>query len=46
MKTKKARYQCLKGDDTTYMVDYELEEFINTFNRVNHFSSLTWSKGL
>ncbi|HHU29235.1 MAG: MoaF N-terminal domain-containing protein [Bacillota bacterium] len=36
-KPKKARYQCLKGDDTTYLVDYELEEFINTFNRVNHF---------
>ena len=31
-----ARYQCLKSDDATYLVDYELEEFTNTFNRVNH----------
>ena len=34
--SKQARYQCLKGDDTTYLVDYELEEFLGTHNRVNH----------
>ena len=33
---KKATYQCLKSDDTTYMLDFELEEFIDTPNRVNH----------
>ncbi|NLN06055.1 MAG: hypothetical protein GX167_00350 [Firmicutes bacterium] len=35
-KKGKATYQCMKGDDTTYLVDYELEEYRNTPNRVNH----------
>ena len=34
---KTATYQCLKSDDTTYLLDFELEEFINTHNRVDHF---------
>jgi hypothetical protein len=33
---KAARYACLKGDDTTYIVDYDLVEFLDTPNRVNH----------
>ena len=33
---RQATYQCLKGDDTTYLVDYELDEYLNTMNRVNH----------
>jgi len=34
---KQATYQCLKGDDTTYLVDYELDEYKGSLNRVNHF---------
>ena len=34
---KSARYECLKGDDTTYLVDYDLLESLDTPNRVNHF---------
>jgi hypothetical protein len=33
---KPARYGCLKGDDTTYLVDYDLQEFLGTPNKVNH----------
>lgn len=33
---KKAEYQCLKADDCTYLVDFELAEFENTMHRVNH----------
>jgi hypothetical protein len=34
---KAAQYECLKGDDTTYLVDYDLVEFLDTPNKVNHF---------
>ncbi|MBR6812008.1 MAG: MoaF N-terminal domain-containing protein [Oscillospiraceae bacterium] len=33
---KKATYQCRKGDDTTYMVDFELAEFEGKHERENH----------
>jgi hypothetical protein len=35
-KPRQATYQCLKGDDTTYLVDYEIEELLNTPKRINH----------
>ena len=35
--SKQATYFCLKGDDTTYLVDYELAEFEDKFERENHF---------
>ncbi len=34
---KSATYFCLKGDDKTYLVDYELEEFLGKLERENHF---------
>jgi len=33
---KEALYQCSKGDDTTYLVDYELTEYKGTPDRENH----------
>ena len=33
---KKATYECLKGDNTTYLLDYDVQETLGTNNRVNH----------
>ncbi len=33
---KEATYECVKGDDTTYLVDFDLTETLNTDKRVNH----------
>ena len=34
---KHATYMCLKGDDTTYLVTFELDEFRGTKEREEHF---------
>ena len=34
---KHATYFCLKGDDTTYMVSFELDEFLDKHEREEHF---------
>ena len=34
---KHATYFCLKGDDTTYMVSFELDEFLGKHDREEHF---------
>lgn len=33
---KKARYECLKADDTTYLLDYDLIETLDTPHRSNY----------
>ena len=43
---KKATYQCLKGDDETYILDFELEEFIDKHDRVNHLFVIDLSQRL
>jgi len=36
-KAKHAAYFCLKGDDTTYLVSFELDEFLDKHEREEHF---------
>ncbi len=33
---KEATYECLKGDETTYLVDYDVRETLDTDHRTNH----------
>ncbi|NLV50594.1 MAG: hypothetical protein GXY20_07875 [Clostridiales bacterium] len=43
---QEATYECLKGDDTTYLLDYDVRETLGTNNRVNHLYIIDMEQSL